>query len=128
MHDELKTLVMQTEDGTVFLVHARGHRQIDFEKAARIFDLTKKKYVRMLQDQQLYDMFGARYGLVNPFSIAKQYGNRIPQIFDPETTESHWSPENTMMTNAGEHTRGIEFRVNETIQLLNGIVKSIIQK
>jgi aspartate/glutamate racemase len=66
-----------------------------------------------LAGEELTQRFGCSYGTVNPFAHTTQFIH----VFDTSVTATFTSP-HTMMTNAGDHTWGVEFRPTQVVEAL----------
>lgn len=125
LHDELKSFMgnFQDQNGETqyAMLHCRGSQELDLSKAKMA--LNAKSDVTRLEGEEMQNEFGLEYGTVNPFTVDNVvHLDNVVQIFDKTTLES-LIPPYTMMTNSGDLTWGIEFKV---VELVNSLKKSIV--
>jgi prolyl-tRNA editing enzyme YbaK/EbsC (Cys-tRNA(Pro) deacylase) len=109
--DELKSIVFKGTDmglrEKVIIVHCRGNRKIDTKLLKPCCKLSRKPDI--MSADELSNRFGMEYGIVNPFLVQAKWENEIIHVFDKELLTPIVTYPGTMMTNAGNHTWGIEF-------------------
>jgi len=113
--DELKSLMCayptpSGERGYV-LLSCRGHQQLDLAKCGRVVG----GVVQLIDEDELRNVFGAQYGTVTPFAFAENPDVR--QFLDDTVLSTFYSPY-TMMTNAGDLERAVEFRPKDLAEWL----------
>ncbi len=117
--DELKSLMCAytspDRQRRYVLVSCRAHQQIDLDKCAVVLGAP----VQRIDEDELRAVFGAEYGTVTPFAFAGQ--PHVHQFVDETVLETFFSPY-TMMTNAGDLERAVEFRPAETVAALPSVV------
>jgi len=128
LFDELKSIVFigVDEQGNKIIIaaHCRGHMNININKIVDICSLVSTPTI--LPEDELSARFGMVFGTVNPMLLAVNSGNTVINIFDIGLTEPVAECPGTMMTNAGNHTWGIELEPNLLIKAISGaIVDSI---
>jgi aspartate/glutamate racemase len=113
--DELKSYLGEY-DGVAasrhFMAHCRGDRELDLEKVREAIAASGE--VRRVRAETATDL-GTAYGIVNPFTT----DDGVVQIFDYELHHPLGVP-GTVMTNAGDHTWGVEFDPSELVVKLPG--------
>lgn len=121
LYDELKTCVLeaidQSERKIIFAVHCRAHKEFDFDEIARILGC-KTGTIKHLSEDILAQHFDMVFGTVNPFLLAVHSNENLIQLFDSNIVEEIKKYPGTMMTNAGEHTWGIEFDPHDIARVL----------
>lgn len=109
IYDELKSFlghyISEEGDERYVLAHCRGHQNLDLGKLRAV--LPASSTVRRLEDAEAVSL-GMQYGTVNPFSIQREMGPKVTQVFDQCLIEP-WGVPGTMMTNAGDLTWAVEF-------------------
>jgi len=113
--DELKSFLGEYDYAfgvQYFMVHCRGDRELDLEKVRAA--LTVDSEIRRVS-LETAELLGIAYGTVNPFLEE----NGVIQIFDYELHHPLGVP-GTVMTNAGDHTWGVEFDPAEFVVKLPG--------
>lgn len=132
LHDEMKTLVVTYLDAGKrrqnAAVHCRGDQSINFSKVARLLpecDAKKKAHISLLDELSLTKMYRLCYGIVNPVLLDIRSKGLMPQIFDAGLPGR---PSPCMMTNAGEHTWGMEFDVSNVIGAIDHYIIGSICK
>lgn len=120
LRDELKSFLGEYDrDGThIFLAHCRGHRELDLAKVKVALQATGD--VRRAAAEAIVNL-GTAYGLVNPFTVPPD----VVQLFDEELRTPVGVP-GTVMTNAGDHTWGVEFEPQEIVERIYGALWSDI--
>jgi len=125
LFDELKSVVFKGygRDGNekIIATHCRGHMDIVVDRIAEICVL--KEAPKVMESEELKERFNMDYGTVSPILIEINSKNTIINIFDISLTYPLACSPGTMMTNAGEHTWGIEF---DPILLIKNINNKII--
>jgi aspartate/glutamate racemase/prolyl-tRNA editing enzyme YbaK/EbsC (Cys-tRNA(Pro) deacylase) len=111
LYDELKSYVGFSKDynsnDIIVAMHCRGHMTIDLSKVQKIMKFTKT--IEMLPENHLKNLFSMNFGSVNPILLDLHSNQTILQVFDEGILKPVAKYPGTMMTNAGEHTWGIEF-------------------
>lgn len=120
IQDELKSFLGEYKDcnGHIHYVaiHCCGNRMLDMSKVQKLLD--SRGCVERLVDPHITKFDDKLYGFINPFILAYGYkGKPVFQIFDSAVQKTRGLP-NTMMTNAGSRSIGIEFRPKEVISVL----------
>lgn len=114
LYDELKsyftTFINSYGEKQLLMLHCRAHEQFSVDKIRTLLGIDQP--LEKLEPEELDDLFSAEYGTVNPFIFLK---NSL-QIFDQGVLMEQ-NPPHTMMTNAGNHTWGIEFDPKELVKL-----------
>jgi aspartate/glutamate racemase len=118
--DELKSFLGEYHDqqGTrrIFLAHCRGDRKLDHDKLRSALEFAGEiRRVSLMNEERLWEAHHASYGTVNPLMSV---GAEI-QVFDYELQGTIGVPR-TVMTNAGDHTWGVEFDPAELVFKLQG--------
>jgi len=120
LFNELKTMIANTsidEDETLLAIHCRGHFAVDFEKLKKLLGVNED--IIRLSEDVLSDINGMKYGTVNPMLFQLIKDKPIIQIFDEGIMLPFDNHPRTMMTNAGDHTWGIEFDPNQLIESIS---------
>jgi aspartate racemase len=111
LFDELKSIVFVGFDKQgnkmTIAAHCRGHMSIDGKRLAELLSLSKEP--TMMPEEELSETYGMVFGTVNPMLIDVDSHSSVAHIFDVELTKAYARCPGTMMTNAGDHTWGIEF-------------------
>jgi aspartate/glutamate racemase len=96
----------------ILLVHCRGDRELDLDLLRSAVGSPAE--VRRLDEAEMQEL-GVAYGTVNPFGwcVRQMDSISVVQVFDQEVARP-FGEVGTMMTNAGDHTWGVEF---DAIQL-----------
>lgn len=119
LSDELRSYLAEFVDesgSTSYAVlHCRGNQSFDFEKLSKIDLLHGRSLTKANVSEISETEIG--YGLINPFTSPELLGNRRKtiQIFDNATVTEPGETQ-TMITNAGERTWGIEFNPEELVR------------
>ena len=114
---ELKTLLCTSKShkgSLLFAVHMSASRSACFKNIRQALEIKKSCDVILAGETELHAL-GMRLGTVNPFSLAIKINQNIIQIFDSELLKINQS----MFTNAGELTFGIEFNIQDLIKSIN---------
>jgi len=95
------------------LIHCRGDKKLDFVKIRSVLGIDTELSRVDPEGSDSDD----NYGLINPFQaeLSSNEAKFALQIFDKDLLV-HTGLPRTMMTNAGDRTWGIEFRVEELIE------------
>jgi aspartate racemase len=130
LFDELKSIVFRSydKDGKEIIVasHCRGHMNIITDRLIKIFSLSKEPEI--LPEEELKSRFGMQFGTVNPILLDLNSNGTIINIFDSSLTKPLAKCPGTMMTNAGNHTWGIEIDPSALIpKIRNGYVNDIAE-
>ncbi len=125
--DEMKTRLYKTTedhgDPRYIMVHCRGDRKIQEKLLKETLGISDEMYE--VEIGELTEKFGMVKGLVNPFGSF--WMENSTQVFDKDLVRN-LAPPGTMMTNAGENTWAIEFKVLELIEKCkNGITTAICE-
>lgn len=127
LYDEFKSIILKGADykgdELVIAAHCRGHMSLDLECIANLLNI--KSELIIMPEYELNQRYHMVLGIVNPILIELNSNNSIINIFDEGLLETITYCPGTMMTNAGEHTWGIEF---EPSTLINAIKNKIIAK
>jgi aspartate racemase len=121
LYDEIKSKVVLAKDQTgaakIVAMHCRGHMTIDFDAVSQLcqFRVTDTP----LPEAELQELFGMKFGTVNPVLININSSHRILNLFDSGLLQPISVVPGTMMTNAGEHSWGIELDPRELIASTN---------
>ena len=126
LFDEFKSgvfkAIKKNGDTATIAAHCRGHMDIDLEHLKEICSLTS---IERLAEAELNEQYGMVFGIVNPILIELNSNSTILNVFDESLMSPMATCPGTMMTNAGEHTWGIEF---DPFLLVGGIQNKIIAK
>jgi len=128
LFDELKSIVFKGNgiDGRELIIaaHCRGHMNVDVQKISQIFSCSGTPH--KMDDSEMIERFNMDFGTVNPMLIEMHSNNIILNVFDTHLTKPMLLYPGTMLTNAGEHTWGIEFDPSLLISAIdNRIIESI---
>ena len=111
LFDEFKSIVFVGKDTngkeTIIASHCRGHMNIIVEKLSEICSL--QGFPRIMEEEDLKRRFVMQFGTVNPMLADLNSNGEIINIFDASLIKPIAQCPGTMMTNAGDHTWGIEF-------------------
>jgi aspartate/glutamate racemase/prolyl-tRNA editing enzyme YbaK/EbsC (Cys-tRNA(Pro) deacylase) len=114
--DELKSFFGEYYDAQgrrkVFLAHCRGDRELNLDKVRKALEFVGE--IRRV-NVDVESLSGVEYGTVNPFMRLDE----AVQLFDYELHQQVGEP-GTVMTNAGDHTWGVEFDPAELVLKLPG--------
>ena len=125
LYDEFKTIVFKGVDDTLrekaIFVHCRGDLKIDLERLTKCCKLIREPVI--MPKNELSARFGMEFGIVNPFLIEMQGKSEALHVFDKSLLTYMTVYPGTMMTNAGEHTWGIEF---DPLPLIGAVDQKII--
>jgi len=103
------------------LIHCRGNQLLDYDKVKNVLGSDFKR----ITSEDLKLTFNLEYGLINPISFKNN--KNILQVFD-ESVIVKYLPPFTMMTNASNFEKGIEFFPEQLIDNLNNVIlEDIIQ-
>ena len=112
LYEELKSYVGIGYDingkDIIFAAHTRADTIFNLDAISNHLNLITST-VQMLPEEDLIAWYSLSYGIVNPLSLYIQSRGKIIQIFDVSLNMYFPSHTCTMMTNAGDHTWGIEF-------------------
>lgn len=115
--DELKSIVGSATDANgrprIVAMHCRGDMLIDYERISQACGL--RSPVEELPPEELQKICGMEFGTVNPFLLNQRPDLEILSVYDTGVLEPVARIPATMMTNAGNHTWGIEFDPREVI-------------
>jgi len=125
LFDELKSfigrIITTSSNDIIIAVHCRANVDISYDKVLNVLGIAGNM-VKMEKDE-LHQLYSMNYGTVNPFLLEiKNKDNSIIQIFDNNILTPIAKVPGTMMTNAGDHTWGIEFDPSD---IGNAIPKAI---
>lgn len=125
LFDELKSIVFVGKDDNskeiIVAAHCRANMNISTKALMNLCNLQEPPVI--LPEQELNSRFGMQFGIVNPILLDINSNAKIINIFDVSVTKIVAQCPGTMMTNAGDHTWGIEF---DPILLINTIHNKII--
>lgn len=125
LYDEIKSKLVSAVDidGTrkIIGVHCRGHMAIDFDRLSQLCRMPITD--NPLSEQEMIDHFGSVFGTVNPMLIDFCSRVDVLNVFDAGMLEPISRVPGTMMTNAGDHTWGIEI---DARQLIAGTTNKLI--
>ena len=120
LFDELKSIVFVGEEThgnrIIIAAHCRGHMSIDRTRLAEILSLNGEPAI--LPEDELNKEFGMVFGTVSPMLLDSNSKGSIIHVFDKELIKVYAKFPGTMMTNAGNHTWGIEFNPEELIRVI----------
>lgn len=129
--DELKSLVCscETKDRQQMLVavHCRANNRVHFGKLRRLVRdiMGGKPNITLMEPDMLQKKFRLRFGEVNPVLLETRSQQSLLQVFDAGLLRR----EDTLMTNAGVRTWGIEFDpVAMIFSLQNCVVSPVVHK
>jgi aspartate racemase len=127
LFDELKSIVFVGVDNQgeriIIAAHCRGHMSIDKKRLAEMFLLRDEPEI--MPEEELNEKLGMVFGTVSPMLIDANSNAAVPHVFDEEVTKAYAKCPGTMMTNAGNHTWGIEL---DPVELINAVTNSRICK
>jgi aspartate racemase len=128
LFDELKSIVFVGVDGQgnrmIIAAHCRGHMNINVNRIIEIYSLISTPMI--LPESELLARFGMVFGIVNPMLLDVNSENTVVNIFDIGLTTVVAECPGTMMTNAGNHTWGIELEPNLLIKAIKGAIVDTI--
>jgi len=112
LHDELKSILFKgidilSKQEKFLMVHCRGHLDIDVNKLVEKCCLTGRPEI--VDEEEMNVRFGMVHGIVNPFLVQGKYGEKVIHVVDMSVLTPITEFPGTMLTNAGDHTWGIEF-------------------
>jgi aspartate/glutamate racemase/prolyl-tRNA editing enzyme YbaK/EbsC (Cys-tRNA(Pro) deacylase) len=111
LFQELKSIVFKgttnSRKDVVIATHCRGHVNIDVDKICRLCSLNERPTI--MPQEELIKRYGMDFGTVNPFLFELNSRANFINIFDENLIFKSINCFGTMMTNAGDHTWGIEF-------------------
>ncbi len=120
LFDELKSIVFVGKNSVgeeiIVAAHCRGHMNISIKKLMRLCRF--QSLPRILPENDLRSRLGMQFGTVNPMLLDVNSNGEIINIFDVSLTKTMEQCPGTMMTNAGNHTWGIEF---DPVLLINAV-------
>ena len=128
LYDEMKSIVFKgtREDGIecVIAAHCRGHLAIDKIKISKLCSLTSIPII--MPENELFERFKMEFGTVNPMLLEINSNGYVINVFDESLMEPMAIYPGSMMTNAGDHTWGIEFVPSFIIEAIrNRIIAKI---
>lgn len=128
LYDELKSIIFKGHDyegkEIVIIAHCRGHMQIDENKIASVYALNGLP--KIMTEDEIKQRFEMDYGTVNPILAEINSESAIMNVFDIGLTAPISLCPGTMMTNAGDHTWGIEFDPSLLTRIINfSVVENI---
>jgi len=118
LSDELRSVCMvfydQDEHRQYVMLNCRANFYFDLKKVHKIIKAHPKRPIAKLSPDELKRVFLSEYGTVSPFvnMNAVRY-----QLFDHRVLKT-FHPPYTMMTNAGDHTWGIEIYPDQLVEAL----------
>jgi len=122
LFDELKTGVEyyfdKNGDKVIIATHCRGNQKIERKLLkAHIENNMGAGSVKIhrLETEELQRNLGMEFGTVNPILIELQSKGKVYQFFDESILRRLGPEPGTMMTNAGNHTWGMEFFPDQLI-------------
>jgi aspartate/glutamate racemase len=125
LYDEFKSIVLRGEDvggrEKMIAAHCRGHVSIDLDAIRNMLQLAEGPYI--LPEEELKARYDMVLGIVNPVLLVLNSQNQMVNIFDRGLLEPMTNCPGTMMTNAGDHTWGIEF---DPVQLINAMENKVV--
>lgn len=125
LFDELKSIVFVGKgdlgEEIIIAAHCRGNMNISTKGLMNLCKLQESPVI--LPEEELKSRFGMQFGIVNPILLDINSNGKIINIFDLSLTKTVAQCPGTMMTNAGDHTWGIEF---DPILLISSIHNKII--
>jgi aspartate/glutamate racemase len=111
LYDELKSIVGvaidKNSNSIIVAMHCRGHMAINFEQVAKLCEFQSD--ISSLPEDELLNLVSMKFGTVNPILLDLASNQNVLQVFDISVLEQISRFPGTMMTNAGDHTWGIEF-------------------
>ena len=123
LEDELKSYLGKYENEnkeTKYVIfHCKANQILDFDKIKKILKI--KNEIEKLSEEELFENFSMKYGIVNPFLLINN--KNIIQFFDKYLYYSKVSiTPYTMMTNAGDFTWAIEFKIKDVIKNIDNCI------
>lgn len=126
LFDELKSIVFVGKgvkgEEIIIAAHCRGNMNISTKGLMSLCKLQEPPVI--LPEKELKSRFGMQFGIVNPILLDINSKGKIINVFDVSLTKIVAQCPGTMMTNAGDHTWGIEF---DPITLISTIHNKIIE-
>jgi prolyl-tRNA editing enzyme YbaK/EbsC (Cys-tRNA(Pro) deacylase) len=123
--DEFKSIVFSgagdTQKYKAYFVHCRGNLKIDVQRLMACCKLSCEPVI--MPKKELGERFDMELGIVNPFLTQNTPKDEVLHVFDKSLLTSMSFFPGTMMTNAGEHTWGIEF---DPRLLINAVENKVI--
>lgn len=117
LYDEMKSIIGSAKDanGNIIIIamHCRGHMAIDFKRVSQLCEM--QTLVTSLPENELLESFGMKFGTVNPILLDLNSNERVLNVFDSGLLKPMSRFPGTMMTNAGDHTWGIELDPRDLI-------------
>ena len=130
LFDEMKSVIfkgqMKDKREIVIATHCRGHMNIIEETLVQLCGLDSLPQI--MDANELMAIYGMDFGTVNPFLMDINSNESVLHIFDVGLIQTMSLSPKTMMTNAGEHTWGIEFDPKQAIATINNKMVDAIAK
>jgi aspartate/glutamate racemase len=128
LYDELKSFVGVSKDKNgreqIVAMHCRAHLAMDLERVVKVCDLQNE--IAVLPEADLQKKYNIEFGTVNPVLLEIKSNHKVLHVFDNGVLEPVSRFPGTMMTNAGNHTWGIEFDPGELVgSIENSIIDTI---
>ena len=121
LYDEFKSIVfVGTDDGgneKTIVAHCRGHMSFDVEALREICRLQETPNI--MAEDILKERYGMVLGIVNPILAELNSGGGMINVFDKGLLTPMTNCPKTMMTNAGDHTWGIEFDPGQMVAAIH---------
>lgn len=130
LFDELKSIVFLGKnikgEKVIVAAHCRGNMNISLNKLMKLCKL--KELPIILPEEELNSQFEMQFGIVNPMLLDINSNGKIINIFDISLIKAVATHPGTMMTNAGNHTWGIEFDPELLIEAIsNKIIDNVAE-
>jgi aspartate racemase len=128
LYDELKSFVGVSKDKNgrekIVAMHCRAHLAMNFERVVKVCNLRNE--IAVLPEADLQRKYNIEFGTVNPILLEVKSNHEVLHVFDISVLKPVARFPGTMMTNAGDHTWGIEFDPVELVESIeNKIIDSI---
>ena len=130
LHDELKSILFKGIDVNsnekIVMAHCQGHKEVDIDALVDICDFAQAPEI--MCEEEMLTRFEMAYGTVNPFLVESRWHGEVIHVFDEVLLQPMTRPPYTMMTNAGNHTWGIEFDPNNLVPCVDSSLVGRIAK
>ncbi len=128
LYDELKSIVGFARDRNgskqIVAMHCRAHLSMNLERVMKVCDLQNE--IAIFPEADLKEKYNIEFGTVNPVLLEIKSNHEVLHVFDTSVLETVARFPGTMMTNAGDHTWGIEFDPRELVASIeNKIIDTI---
>lgn len=119
LFDELKSVIFKgislRGEEIIFAAHCRAHVKFNLGDLEKHLCLVEPPV--LLPEDEMFALYGMVFGTVNPALIELSSNGSILNVLDTSLFVDVSKNPGTIMTNAGEHTWGIEFDPKQLINL-----------